>query len=424
MLQFKQWSFLLPILVASSFSQAQTLDSLKMDFNLKTRAELRNGYNQLIAEGTNPETAILSRGRMGFNAYFDRLETRISVQDAGIWGNRASVNKNGNVDFFEAWAKYQFSPEIYLKVGRQVLSYDNERLVGETDWGMAGRSFDALKLGFNLGKKSQLETVVTYNNDGKIKYSADGQVLYDILDGAEKTKSMQLVHFKTQWTQTQFSAIAMNNVVQTKEGSHNLLTTVGVNARYLVNSSFDIAGYAYYQFGKNTLNQTKNAYDVSVDFNVKPTQFWISTLGTEWLSGTAYTENADQNKAFSPMYGTNHKFNGYMDYFYSGNHFNNCGLNDFYLKNNFDLKKYGKLALNAHYFMANANWAANTDKYLGTEIDLVYSKLVAKSFLFNFGYSQMFASDNMKLLKAVPNAKAYQSFVWLGLSFNPQFKLK
>lgn len=424
MLKAKHFLFALPLLAFSYGAQAQTLDSLKMDLNLKTKGQVLNGYTQLIDEGLNPETNVLSRARLGMNAYFNQLETRIAFQDTGIWGNRTSINKNGNVDVFEAWAKYNFSPNIYVKVGRQVLSYDNERLIGETDWAMAGRSFDAVKLGFTLGKDSQLETVVTYNNDGKKKYSPDGKIIYDILDGAENTKSMQLVHFKTKFDNTNFSAIALNNVVQMKNGTHHLMTTVGINAKHIISSDFNITGFAYYQFGKNTTDQKKSAIDISLDFNLQATPFWATTLGGEILSGTSYTESVDKNTSFSPLYGTNHKFNGYMDYFYSGNHFNGFGLNDFYLKNNFDFKKYGKLGLNLHYFMTQANWSATENNNLGTEVDLVYSKYFAKSFLFNVGYSQMFDTDNMKTIKMVPNAKSYQSFAWIGLSFTPQFKLK
>lgn len=45
----------------------------------------------------------------------------------------------------KAWAKYQFTPKAALKIGRQMLAYDDERLIGGLDWAMQGRSFDAAK---------------------------------------------------------------------------------------------------------------------------------------------------------------------------------------------------------------------------------------------------------------------------------------
>ena len=35
-----------------------------------------------------------------------------------------------------------------------------------------------------------------------------------------------------------------------------------------------------------------------------------------------------ENNSFTPFYGTNHKFNGHMDYFYVGNHIGNVGLRE------------------------------------------------------------------------------------------------
>ncbi|QCX53133.1 alginate export family protein [Elizabethkingia sp. JS20170427COW] len=396
------------------------IDSLKMDISLKTRAEGNNGYATLIPSGKNMDTKVLSRARLGLNYYYNRLEVRVAMQDAAVWGDRSSINKIGNIDFFEAWAKYQFSPAFYAKVGRQVLSYDNERLIGETDWAMQGRSFDALKLGYQFGNKAQLEVVATYNNDNKNIVDADGNTIYSIADGDERTKSVQLIHFQSpRDREFQYSAIAMNNLVQNLAGTTNAMTTLGLNLSQKFNDRFAVSAFGYYQLGHNTLDQQKNAYDVSLDFHYQLTTFWKATLGGELLSGTRYDEASNKNKSFSPLYGTNHKFNGYMDYFT----FNGSGMNNFYLKNTFLLPKAGSIDFGIHYLEANQDFAANTDRYLGTELDLVYAYPISKSFVFNLGYSQLFASDQMKVLKNVPNARDNQSFMWIGLNFNPKFRL-
>jgi hypothetical protein len=46
---------------------------------------------------------------------------------------------------------------------------------------------------------------------------------------------------------------------------------------------------------------------------------WTLRGGFELLSGTDLQE-PDKNSAFTPWFGTNHRFNGHMDYFYVGNH--------------------------------------------------------------------------------------------------------
>jgi hypothetical protein len=80
----------------------------------------------------------------------------------------------------------------------------------------------------------------------------------------------------------------------------------------------------------------------------------------------------DKVYAFTPFYGTNHKFNGFMDYFYVGNHINSVGLNDVYLKYNWSKKKF---VINAdlHYFASAGKIAEDTENNLGTELDLTFS---------------------------------------------------
>lgn len=83
-----------------------------------------------------------------------------------------------------------------------------------------------------------------------------------------------------------------------------------------------------------------------------------------WFNKT--WEKTDKNYAFNPLYGTNHAFNGHMDYFYVGNHINSVGLNDVYLKYAYKKEKFGFTG-HLHYFasagkirlMQKAIWEPN-----------------------------------------------------------------
>lgn len=415
--------FLISFLLLSCCLFAQ-IDSLTMDMNFKTRAEGNNGYSTLIPEGKNMKTDVQSRARIGMNFYFDKLELRVAGQDARVWGNTSTSTQSESVSFYEAWAKYSFTENFYLKAGRQGISFDNGRLIWESDWGMAGKTFDALRLGFGLNDGSSIDAVVTYNSQSSKRDDSLEHEEYTIYDGEERTKTMQLLHYQSsQKNNFKYSAILMNNVVQTDDGSHNSMTTAGLGLKHQFSSVFDISAYSYYQFGKNTADQDKNAFDFALTLNYSPVSVWKMTLGGELVSGTKYDEDSKKNNSFSPVYTTSHTFNGYMDYFFARNHFNGPGLIDLNLKNHIDLNKFGNLYLAVHYFSAHQKFSPDEEKYLGTELDLVYGKQFGKYFLLNFGYSQMFASDGLKVLKGVSNPKDFQNFVWIGLSFNPQFKL-
>ena len=129
--------------ITQGYSQ---IDSLKMGFDFRTRAELDNGQKTLIPEGKSAETTVFSRARFNLDYYYQNLQLYFSIQDAWTWGENASTaSKNQNFILNEAWAKYQFTPKTALKIGRQMLAYDDERLIGGLDWAMQGRSFDAAK---------------------------------------------------------------------------------------------------------------------------------------------------------------------------------------------------------------------------------------------------------------------------------------
>lgn len=160
-----------------------------------------------------------------------------------------------------------------------------------------------------------------------------------------------------------------------------------------------------------------SAYQFLLELDYKPNKTLFG-LGAEFLSGT--DQNGEtMNKSFTPLYGTNHKFNGYMDYFYVGNHANNIGLNDLYAKVIFTTGKRSDLLIKSHYFLSNAELNNNADSYLGTEIDLVYTLKPAKNVVLNVGYSHMFASESMSLIK---NGRPYDNtnnWAWVRLMFRP-----
>ena len=59
-------------------------------------------------------------------------------------------------DLRQAWLEFGNSKEfpLTIKVGRQILSYGDERLIGAFDWNNIGRTFDAVKL--PLGRKDMV----------------------------------------------------------------------------------------------------------------------------------------------------------------------------------------------------------------------------------------------------------------------------
>ncbi len=237
---------------------------------------------------------------------------------------------------------------------------------------------------------------------------------------------MQFIWLFHQFKKANVSALFLNNGLQYTEtdtagkvsyGAQYFSQTVGARTQMTFGKISSII-YSYYQFGKNaTLFKTDGhpkdlaAYDVSAEITYKPIKTLGITLGGELLSGNSQDETPTTTKstAFSPLYGTNHRFNGYMDYFYVLNHANSVGLNDIYLKVNTNFKKI-TASLNGHYFMANANIkdvAATTStgsfvampSYLGIELDLTLAYNFTEGVGIQGGYSQMFGTESLKAIR-------------------------
>ena len=86
----------------------------------------------------------------------------------GVWGQDPQIDKNGRFIMNEAWAKLNFGKHFFAQLGRQTLSYDDERILGGLDWNIAGRYHDALKLGY-ADKNNQLHLILAFNQNDETK---------------------------------------------------------------------------------------------------------------------------------------------------------------------------------------------------------------------------------------------------------------
>ncbi|MFZ0597572.1 MAG: alginate export family protein, partial [Flavobacterium sp.] len=142
--------------------EAQELD---VNLQIRPRFEYRNGYKALIPYGTESTSQISQRSRLNFNYKQEDLTVKLTLQNTRTWGDvtpTATKDQNG-VAVFEAWAQYDFTKKWSARMGRQVLSYDNQRILGEQDWGTQAQSHDALTVSFHP-ENHQLDLGIAYNS--------------------------------------------------------------------------------------------------------------------------------------------------------------------------------------------------------------------------------------------------------------------
>ena len=109
-----------------------------------------------------------------------------------------------------------------------------------------------------------------------------------------------------------------------------------------------------------------------------------------------------------------------MDYFFVGNHLNSVGLIDLYGKLTYTSGKLD-ISLMPHLFSSAANISdsnfSKMNPYLGTEIDLTGNYRINETFSIAMGYSQMFGTKSLEILKG-GNSNQTQNWGWLAVNFN------
>jgi hypothetical protein len=422
----------------------------------RPRMEYLHGYKTLFPEGARPAMFISQRSRLGLKFSNDRFNVGFSIQNVGVWGETGTLSKSDiyGTAVHEAWGEVLFSDKFSVKAGRQEINYDDQRIFGAVDWTQQARSHDALLLKIKPNENNKIDIGFAYN--------ALGESLYRMNYMTNNYKTFQYAHWHGQFNSFGISVLALNNGMPyisddtTSTGNYMekvaYSQTIGPRLSFKKNNIKANLGF-YYQVGKKTVIR-QSPYDTTmniralyfnIDFYYTIAKMFTVGAGLEYLSGNDEKAIADNKgvqeteNAFAPFYGTNHKFNGWMDYFYVGNHFGSVGLMDIYIPLKFKKDKFTAMVI-PHFFSTAATmyrqemddkWQPvyNDDgtpkmiepsKGLGTEVDMVASYSVAKSVTVKAGYSMMFASESMEYLKNTQKDKG-NTWGWLMLVFKPTF---
>ncbi|WP_323756271.1 alginate export family protein [Roseivirga sp.] len=391
---------------------------ISVDAQLRSRFEYRHGYKTLFPNNTDPAAFIGQRTRLNVDYKTEKLDVLLSFQNISVWGDVPQLNtsdRNGLM-IYQAWAKIHLTETFAIKAGRQEIIYDDSRIFGNVDWATQGRSHDALQLKWqNEGFK--LDVGLAYNQVNEQLTGND----YNIL-GSYKT--FQYLWLHKDWSNFSTSFLMLNNGLQYIDNANSqnnevrYSQTIGLHSNYK-KDKLGLSSNLFYQGGKDAADLSLSAYLMALSANYKLSDTWSTVLGGELISGNDNgVPNNQKNKAFNPLYGTNHKFNGFMDYFYVGNHYPNAGLTDIYLTNTTKLNTKSSLSITLHNFSAASDIAGSSKKQLGNEVDLVFSHAVQKSISLKLGYSQLFASDGMEILKGNSDSNA-NNWAWVMLDITP-----
>lgn len=206
----------------------------------------------------------------------------------------------------------------------------------------------------------------------------------------------------------------------------------GVNARFTTGllstiqldnkKQFALNAGAWYQFGKDREGLSLAAWMGTLSLTHTKNK-WSFTAGWDYVSGNDAFSSSTTNHRFDPLYGTPHKFWGYMDYFYVGTGAPAGGLsNPFFRIKYSSANKRFTTGLDYHYFMLAGDQKDELghalDKYLGSEFDWISSYSLNKFTSLELGLAYLAASNSMAYAKNITPGSANRNAQWAYLQVN------
>ena len=316
----------------------------------------------------------------------------IQAQDSrtfGSSGNTLGVDPNA-FDLHQAWVRVDdfVVDGTSITLGRQELSYANERLIGAVGWHNRGRAFDALKIRSEFGSGS-VDLFASRTNDrtGTSSRADRGNEHLFGIWGTVRPSDRQTVDlfvlYDNDNTKLAFGPDSGSDL--RNRGTYGVRWLGSVSSL-----TFELEGA--YQSGEqvpvpDAFDSTElvdiAAYMASARASLRVGTTDIGLLYTR-LSGDDDPTDGEIN-TFNTLFATNHKFYGAMDYFPGVS----SGLQDIALLLGLWTGERTSLSVDGHYFLP----ADSGDPY-GIEVDLTATHRYNDAVTFQAGAS-LFLPDGI-----------------------------
>jgi len=448
----------LPILVClfCLAGMQQALAQFTFSGQLRTRTELRNGQGTPQVEDTVRALFTSQRTRLNLGYAAHRFKIFAAIQDVRVWGQDASSINRNTLDAYdglmlhEAWAEISLVDtgkvikNFSLKIGRQELVYDDVRLLGNLDWLQQARRHDAALLKFDHnGWTAHLGAAFNQNQERKSNTIYNGVPATGVPASTNNLgvmyKSMQFLYlarkhyfgnttflfFKDDFSKYHFAPTDITQTTPIYERGTWSRYTVGFNGFGTIKRKWTYASSVFYQGGKYRNGTELNEFLLSASAMYSAGRKLSVGPGIDLTSGNNGSDPTKKFQRFDPLYGTPHKFWGFMDYFYVADGFGSNGLSDYYLKAKYKAKDNVTLSLDGHQFVLPSA-VKDTDgkeltRSLGTELDFVFVFNMTKAITIEGGYSALFSTETMASpkVKNVKNAADFSDWAYVMINIKP-----
>lgn len=425
----KRKLLILALWLPSAMVQGQEKNNLfTLDASFMTRGEIRQGGLPKNENGNPHNFAAFIVERTTLSAGYERkwLSSKITAEHSGTWGDVSS----SIFSVYEAWLQFSANNGLFAKIGRQELSYDDERIFGSDDWSMSGLSHDALKLGYE-GHGHKLHIAASFNQNNS---NMQGGTFYE--NGLQPYKALQTLwyHWDIPKSKVGISLLFTNIGMQGGEKGKDERTfhqqISGTYIKWAPKKAL-LEGSFYYQSGREEHGLPIQAWMMGFKASYFPFNSLKIYAGYDYLSGDPYFAIPAKGqlgmirhevvRGFSSVYGSHHKFYGAMDFFYLSTYVNGFTPG---LQNAFAGCKYSPVKdlsfEGAYHYFATATKINNEGWSLGHELELRLSYSFLGCAKISAGYSFMKGTKTMEVLKRTSDNR-HLHWGWLMIKVTPRF---
>jgi hypothetical protein len=398
---------------------------LRFGGEFRTRFESEDG----MAYTTTNDTYLLTRVRFNVTIQPSKWLTLFGeTQDSRVFFNQHVPDAfpyQNTWDIRQAYVQIGSGKEGWVDavVGRQVLAFGDERVIGPSDWTNAARTFDAVRLDVhqNAYKVSLFASSVVIEVDGAMDHHLAGNNLYGVYGSFKNAIPKATLEPYVLWR----VAPANAGLPETANRGHLNEVTIGLHVAGTLPAAFDYDIEMDRQtgsLGPNSIRTWAGYWSLGRTFRGVPASPRIF-VESNYASGTR-NPSGHTWSTFDQLYPSNHDKLGFADQFGRKNIQQvRAGVEETIGKKWKLRQAYENFWLATTHDALYANNGAISipadpaapSRHIGQEVDLIAQYQVHKSITAGFGYGRLFSG---RFLKTVSPGKDYgYPFAYLTYGF-------
>jgi hypothetical protein len=424
------------VFAALFLASGKTNGQLELSAEIRPRFEVNHGFGNVPLTTDVATVFVSQRTRLNISHKGNSTEFFFSLQDVRVWGDdnlasrTASFMNTSSLGIHQAWMGLRLGESGFVRVGRQELAYDDQRLLSARNWPQYGQTYDAV-LFRNTFDKGHIDVALSYNNDPTKMSSGFGNnhFLNDPIEN--RIRTLNFLYLKRNVGKKAYlSGLAIVSGYQKDKQSNTIYVMATLGGHFSMQRRFsELKANYYIQRGKSQMGKEMQSFFASAEASWKLARLRPG-IGIDVVSGNDATNSANNYRAkehsFDLLYGVRFLRYGRLNQYVLPSSTLGGGWVDLYPSVSRQTNNYGTFTAEWHFFRLHqpvVNPLVSNgiiEGSLGNEINLIWNYNVKNNLNLNAGVAWYRTNDNFAYIKRFrPDAIATPFYSWFMLTYKP-----